>query len=299
MGGAGRGRAYYHAGVVGPERQLVVTTRARGGGRLDGPALPELPDPPPDLLADGARGAGRLVLRGGEPTLRPDLPALIAAIAAIAPPLLRTDGWALTTPGALGPLADVGLAGLRISLHSGRTDAHDWLAGRAGATRAAVRAIRAASEVGLRVELEVAVTRPTALHLAETVALAERLGASRVLIRRPSVGAIAADDVVAVTARLDLLAPQLEAAATGSDRIGLEGFPRCSTGSAHDLLRPADATELVVVDSPGWSAVQRLLRPPVAAARCDDCPGSPRCPGLCQGYVDVFGSSELGRGPAA
>ena len=272
----------------------MVTARRRDGGRLDEPDLPALPDPPPAALAAAIEPHGRLILRGGEPTLRVDLPEVVAAVARRSPPLLRTDGLGLTAA-AMAPLVGAGLAGVRIPLHCGRPDAHDWLVARPGAARAAVRAIRSCVKLGLRVEVETVATRPTTAHLAETVELVARLGVSSVRIRRLRRRGPAAHGFAALSPRLGLISAHLKEAArvSGLD-VRLEGFPRCAAGPGVDRSQGAAPAIVVTADLPGWATVEGLLQPPTAATRCDDCPGPPSCPGLCQGYVDLFGATELG-----
>ena len=274
----------------------MVTTRSRGTGRLDEVALPDLPDPGPEALAAAAGACRRVVLRGGEPTLRPDLPEVVAAVAEVCPPLLRTDGLGLSSQGAVAPLVGAGLVGVRLPLHSGRRDAHDWLVGRPGSTRAVVRAIRACRSAGLRVEVEITVTRPTASHLRETVELALRLGAEGILLRRLRCRGSAALDYVALSARVELLPPLLEEATrvSGGD-VTLEGFPRCATGAAEDRCQAQGSSPIATIDSRPWIDLRASLAAPETAARCDSCPGPPACPGLCRGYVHLFGVGALGR----
>lgn len=274
----------------------MVTSRGRGAGRLDQEELPELLDPSAEALTARIGGPERMILVGGEPTLRIDLPEVVATVADLTPPLLRTDGLGLTSPEVIRPLVRAGLAGVRIPLHCGRRDAHDWLVERPGAARAVVRAIRACVGLGLRVEVEITATRPTVAHLAETVALVARLGVAAVRIRRLLRRGPAAGAYVALSPRLGLITPHLEAAvAVGGVDVELEGFPRCAAGEARDRLRPTDASRLVAVDAPGWSAVTAKLSPPPAVVRCGICPGPPACPGLCAGHLDLFGDVELDR----
>lgn len=270
------------------EQIILVTARDRGATGPD----PRLPDPPAEALAALVTPAARVVLAGGEPTLRGDLPEVVAAVAAVAPPLLRTDGLALGQAAALRPLLGAGLAGVRLELHSGRRRAHDWLAGRRGATRAAIRAIRACVASGLRVEVEATATRATIGHLAETVALVAHLGVTTVRIRMPRPGEIAADHRVARLPRVGLLREPLQSAARVDDvEVELEGFPRCCLGEAEDRLRPTDGSVITAVA--GWESVAARRTTPPAASRCAACPGPPDCPGLSVGYTHLFGSGEL------
>ncbi len=130
------------------ERWIHATARLRGGPRLDDPELDPVPDDP-SLSALAALGgsARRTVIAGGEPTLRADLPEVLAALPGAT---LRTDGLALVSPRALRPLEDAGLAGVRVLLHAPEPAAHDWLVGIESAAKRAVRALQVAAEAGLR-----------------------------------------------------------------------------------------------------------------------------------------------------
>ena len=166
---------------VAPEAAIEVTSAMRPGARLRVPRLHAEPDAA--RVAEAAAGHAAVLLTGGEPTLRADLPRLLAACAeAGAAVRIRTDGLALGRAAALAPLQRAGLTGLRVLLASARRDAHDWLVGLSGAATAASRAVRVATAAGLPVEVEIPIARPTAPLLAETVNVAARLGAFRPVV---------------------------------------------------------------------------------------------------------------------
>jgi len=179
---------------------LVACFRTRFEGRTDRGW--EHPDPSIDELV--ALSDGDDVLGGGEPTLRSDLPALVEALPQAR---LHTDGLAFAEG-----LRGLPLSRVRIDLHSGRQDAHDWLVGRAGAAKAAVRAIRRCLEAGLDVEVETLLTRPTLPHVGETLALVERLGVRAVRLRRIERRGPAAADFIALSPRLLQMREVLEGA---------------------------------------------------------------------------------------
>jgi len=110
-------------------------------------------DPPlADLarLADALRAAGtcRVALTGGEPLLRDDLPAVVAACGPELSPVLFTSGYGLDSRGA-GKLRQAGLAAVYVSLDHFRPEEHDRIRGQAGAHAAAVEAMRASRRAGL------------------------------------------------------------------------------------------------------------------------------------------------------
>ena len=263
-----------------------MSGRPRRPGRVWPPATladPSLADPSlAELLA--LLPTGPLWLGGGEPTLRPDLPALVQAAAR--PGLgLRTDGLALVDVELPRRLRAWGLRRVRIPLHAARPEAHDWLVDQPGAARRVTRALRACLAAGLEVQVEAAVTRPTMDLLPETVAAAAALGAIEVHLRLPCP---APDERVTIYPRLGLAEPLLERAARAARTAGvglwIHGFPACALGSARDRLAPPEPV-----------LHPRGLRPsPVdLAPGCPACPGLGGCPGLPAAYADLFGRAEL------
>lgn len=270
-------------------RGLWIGPRRRPGGRLDeDPGEGEEPAIAA-LVAQAEAIEGPLWLGGGEPCLRGDLPAVLRALAGRAPGL-RTDGLALADPQVLRGLQEAGLRALRVPLHSHRPEAHDWLLGRPGAARLAMKALRLASEAGLRVEGELTLTRPTMDHLPQTVALLARLGARRVLLRRLRARGPAAAAFITLSARLGLAEPALAAAArvawTEGVDLDFEGLPAC-------VLPPRER----VVTPTRWSRPdQPAPLPEAVAPGCLDCPGPPACPGGPADYLACFGRGELDDG---
>lgn len=257
---------------------MVATWRTRFQSRLF--SVPPRPDPTVDEIAQP--GAWFL---GGEPTLRADLPALLAASPGSG---LVTDGLALQSPAALRMLRDRGLAALRVQLHSARPDAHDWLMGRAGTAKGAMRAIRAGCAAGLDVEVHAVVTRPTQRHLPELLELAERLGVRAVLASVPTMAHVAEADRLALSPRRALV--DLDAARAVASRLGLalelRGF------DAPDPLDPS------TVDQPVWTfdaETSRSLRQGLvrrrelgADLRVRGSASHPEAPGLLRDCVRLF-----------
>jgi MoaA/NifB/PqqE/SkfB family radical SAM enzyme len=285
-----------------PEVALVVTGRQRRPGRLDRHMDPAPPDPSPETLRalwagwEGSAGregrASGLLLTGGEPTLRPDLPALLAALSA-APRLgLHTDAQALAAPRVLAALVGAGLRRLRIDVHAARKDAHDWLTDTPGGLGRATRAVTAALAAGLEVEVEVTLARPTVPYLVETVEVLARLGVRRIRLRRPALRGPAAAQFVAISPRLGLSEPYLvgavEAGRRAGVRVTLHGLTPCAAGRARDAL--ADPAGEVLL-APG--ALATFFAEPGVDGRCPSCPGPPGCEGAPADYVARLGAGEF------
>jgi MoaA/NifB/PqqE/SkfB family radical SAM enzyme len=123
-----------HCGVFGGEQQYEDLT------------LHEFASAIPDMLDLGVR---QVVLTGGEPLLRPDLPQLLQ--------LLRLSGFeiGMVTGGFRGearlrPLPDGMVDALTVSI-DGLADTHDRLRGRSGSWEDALATVRLARQKGVRV----------------------------------------------------------------------------------------------------------------------------------------------------
>lgn len=271
------------------EVRVVATTRTRGSTRLDDLVVAPAPtDPTIDEIA--ALGGAATWIGGGEPTLRADLPELVAALGRDVG--LCTDGLALADAAALAPLVDAGLRRVSIALHSARTDAHDWLVARPGAARRAIRAIRACVAAGLDVRIEATAARPTTPYLAELATLAARLGARGLRVRRLLPRGPAATELVMLAARFGPLRAQLRAAHVVAKNRGLqldvEGFPTCV---APDIA--STTVEWRVPAGTAWDGVRATTRPASIAGGCTSCAAEPACAGAPADYVERFGWTEL------
>ncbi len=260
-------------------------------------AWPDLPDPSlPDVvarLADYPEAWG-WTLSGGEPTIRADLPDLIAALRSAGAPCLglATDGWALTRDPVVDRLRAEGLQRVRIPLHCGRADAHDWLVKTPGAARRVRRAIETCLGAGLEVEIDTALTRPTLPHLEETVELVSVLGASAIHFHRPVLTEHNAPQSVALSPRMGLLEPHLRSAFRAARRRALRadahGLPECVLADVEGA-RPGTEIWVLPTDSQ-WRPLQEAFVPG-SSGECSACPDT--CAGAPADYVLRFGKSEF------
>ncbi|MBW2455168.1 MAG: hypothetical protein JRI68_11690 [Deltaproteobacteria bacterium] len=286
------------------EARLVVTARARQATRLDDwmvPALP--PDPSVDELATLAARSDpdhSLWLAGGEPTLRADLPAVVAAVAepragAVG---MCTDGLALADAAALAPLRTAGLARVRLFLHCPQPEAHDWLVDQPGATKQVLRAARACAKAGLAVELQATITRPTMSHLVDLVELAVRLDIAVLHLRRLLSRGPAAAAYLMLAPRFALLerhlAKAMAAAAAAELPVVLHGHPPCTVPAVANHRLPSGSVAWLVPGSAAWQPIRDQLAEPVTHKPCAACPALPSCGGAPAAYVSQFGARELG-----
>ena len=127
-------------------------------------------------LAELAPGA-MLVLTGGEPLMRKDLPELVRRSAQLGlMPVIGSNGIMLDGKRAAG-LRALGAAGVGISLDSATAGFHDRLRGLPGAWEGARRGMQAAREVGLAVLVQTTLFEENRHELAAIADVAESAGA--------------------------------------------------------------------------------------------------------------------------
>jgi len=116
-------------------------------------------------LLDAVRefGEGQLVVfSGGDPCKRDDLVELVEyGTERGLSVTLTPSGTDALTPAVVEALADAGLRRMALSLDGATPDAHDAFRGEPGSFEATVRAARAASEVGLPLQINTTVCRQT------------------------------------------------------------------------------------------------------------------------------------------
>lgn len=125
------------------------------------------------LVAEGCSG---IILTGGEPTLRPDLPALVERVKRLGVPVrIITNGQRLAEGPLLHELADAGLDHLHLSMYSHREAVQDHLTRNPGGYQrlmASFERLRVRREAGLlpTVDLNVVINHENAAHLHELAA---------------------------------------------------------------------------------------------------------------------------------
>ena len=215
----------------------------------------------------------RVILSGGEPTLRRDLLKLLTSLknngsTAIE---LRTDGVLFGRNGISRKLSTLGVTAIYVPFPTARADAAEWLLGK-GMMAKKIRGIKQAILEGLTVIAEIALLRPTVEYLAETIAAVHRLGIRRVLLRRMEIED--SSKAVALSPRFGLLEEPLKRAfemiQTLQMSIEIEGVPDC-------ILRE-------------WKSFRTNIQTR-RKRNCRYCSGE--CSGVAEDYLMHFGWSEL------
>lgn len=160
------------------------------------------------LLDEAAQiGTGRVLISGGDPSVREDLAELVAHGAGLG---LKVHVLASATPdrllSQLPALSAAGLAGVGAALHGADARAHNHVSGTSGSFSATIDLLQAAREAGLAIEVRTALLlgRLRGLHaMAEVVA---SIGAARWTVMAPLGGAAASLGALTLERALTTLA---------------------------------------------------------------------------------------------
>ena len=115
-------------------------------------------------------GAAGVILTGGEPTLFPELPRLIAyAVSRKLVPRLITNGQSTADLGYLRSLVRAGLAHMHLSIYSCRPEVQARLSSNPDSLGNIRRSLRHAGKLGIRVDINTVINKANAGHLSELV----------------------------------------------------------------------------------------------------------------------------------
>jgi MoaA/NifB/PqqE/SkfB family radical SAM enzyme len=240
-----------------------------------------------------ASGADRLVLTGGEPTLRKDLAQLVAFSRTLGfrRVTLQTNGMRLGEKGLAARLKRAGLDDLFASLHSSRPGVSDFLTGEPGGFDRTLRGLDASIAAGLRVTLNFVATADNLLELPGFIGWAgERfeggldgvalsfmspVAAARANFERiPRLGAASAAFRAALEAGRGLGVRVRVSGVCGIPLCQVKGFESSSDEADNAAGRPL--------------AVDRRF-----GERCEPCGFKDRCSGFWNEYLDRWGDAEL------
>jgi radical SAM protein with 4Fe4S-binding SPASM domain len=122
-----------------------------------------------DVIIDDAR-VPTVSFTGGEPTLRPDLPELIAyAKSRRLRTNLITNGIRCGADGYVNLLAEAGLDSAQVSLEAAQPDIHDAIVGRPGAWRRTIQGLRNLKAAGIHVHTNTTINHHNRDHLLDLV----------------------------------------------------------------------------------------------------------------------------------
>ncbi len=247
-------------------------------------------------------GCDGVVLTGGEPTVRRDLPDLVAAARDLGYRTiqLQTNGRALCHRPLLERLVGAGLTEVAPALHGPDPAVHDALVRAPGAFKQTVRGIRHARALGLPVVLNSVVVRRNVQHLPAMARLFVALDVASFQLAFVHALGTAGQHIDDVMPRLSDARPFLHAAlAVGraaSVSCWTEGVPLCFLGplAAHASERRIPSTR--IVDADRVVEDYTLARREQAKAKgppCAECSDDAVCEGPWREYPERFGWGEM------
>lgn len=240
-----------------------------------------------------------VVLSGGEPTLRPELPTWAARAAARGLEFgLVTNGAALDA-GLVRALVRHGLRYAHVSLHGGSAEVHDGLA-RARSFDRALAGLRALDGRGVEVWVNCVVTRPNLDGLRDVAAAVAPLRDAGLKYSFVDPRGAAAREVELVPAVTEAAAKVVDAIAharalLGPDRgVQHDGFPLCLLPGLEELRGDLRAHGFATMAEIG----EHDLHPvddgnAIHPAACRPCALRGRCTGLFRNYLARCGDGEV------
>ncbi len=254
------------------------------------------------LLAEGRADCDGVVLTGGEPTIRKDLPASVAAAHGLGYRTIQrqTNGRARCHRPLLEELVAAGLTEVSPSLHGPDPEVHDALTGSRNAFRQTVRGIRHARALGLPVVLNSVVVKNNLRHLPAMAHLFCALDVASFQFAFVHALGTAADGVADVMPTFSRAAPLLRRALWIGRAAGIpcwtEGVPLCVLGAAANHASEARIPSTRIVDAEQVVEDYTEVRRTEGKAHgrpCRDCLDAGACEGPWREYPVLYGWSEF------
>ncbi|MHC5081900.1 MAG: radical SAM protein, partial [Planctomycetota bacterium] len=152
-------------------------------GSPDGGPEPEVGTPEAIRVLEVIRREAKvpgISFTGGEPTVRDDLPDLVAEAVRVGLRVNLITNGTLLDAKAVGALKAAGLRSAQVSLEGGTAEVHDRLVGSEGAFERTLAGIRHLRDAGIPVHTNTTINRENLTRLEPIVALAAGLGLERI-----------------------------------------------------------------------------------------------------------------------
>jgi len=253
-------------------------------------------------------GAIRLVLTGGEPTLRHDLVEIVryAARGGFSDIHLQTNATGLANGQLASQLTQAGLTSALVSLHGPSAEVHDRIVRRPGGFAYTVAGLHALQRQGVRLATNTVVTRDNVTYLPTIVQfVAEEFPGLRTMcFSYPQITGGARTHFREIAPRLSATTTYLLEALPIADQrdiwcwvsdFPLCGLPDYEEHSADVVPRCAIGTDPSRPDGESRVSDYRCLTQAskVKPSTCADCDLASICPGVDMHYVVTYGSNEL------
>lgn len=246
-----------------------------------------------------AQGLDALSLTGGEPTIRPDLLALVRAGKALGftDIKVQSNGLLYAHGDNLARLLAAGATRLHVSVHTHRADRYERLVRRTGTYASMVEGLRRAATSGATLVVDLIVKRDTMADLPGAIDWLAEQGVRAVDLWYVSLTDANAGNVASLPRISEAMPHVREALARGRAR-GMTArslhVPRCLLGQDHPHAWDPGSGEVVVVTPEATFALRdSRLAGRVKVAACRGCPFEQVCPGVRPDYLAVYGDAEI------
>jgi MoaA/NifB/PqqE/SkfB family radical SAM enzyme len=246
-----------------------------------------------------ARGIDMVDFGGGEPTARPDLPAMIAAARHLGYRSigLKTNGMRLCYPEYLEALMVAGVNNFCVSVWGHDPDTHDRLAGRSGAFEMTEMAIKHLVDYNADVCVDFLITTETLNHLEQAIGHWINIGVSNFTLWLFSVFGSGRNDsrlLPVMSAAGNAAAAAIGALKDSIDSIKTSHITPCLLKNCWNIYYNIKDLELYVVSkNGGFWAEQSPFEAGIKLPACGICKMNAVCAGPRPEYVKQHGAKEF------
>ena len=235
---------------------------------------------------------------GGEPTLRPDLPALIAYArdSGAQTVSMQTNGYRLADERYLAALVARGLSKVNLSYRSIRADVYAQLTRIERSHALATSALFNVLSAGLELEIDTLISKPLLEEAADFIATMAGVGVRVVnfwYISHEGRATQRTEELIPdLTTTAAVLAPLFSANPGVQNRVCY--IPYCFfPDNPAWVWNPVEENTLVVTPRDQFLLERGTIDIGVRTERCAGCARFDDCPGVRQNYLDLFGDAEL------
>lgn len=245
---------------------------------------------------------GAVVFTGGEPTMRRDLPELVAYARELGYGTIQiqTNGRMFAHAGYARRLVACGATEFSPALHGHLPELHDHLTDAPGAFAQTVTGIRNLKALGQLVLTNTVVTRSNYRHLPEIARLLVSLGVDQFQLAFVHPVGTAGAEFDAVVPRMELVAPYLAAALdvglAAGRRVMTEAVPACVVPRHAACIAEGIIPRTAIYDAEGTIADYTRYRQDEGKLKGPECPSClhfAACEGPWREYPERFGWDEL------
>jgi len=256
------------------------------------------------VLENASRqGVSKVVVTGGEPSIRSDLPQILEHLNGLGMHInVQSNGRRLSNPTLLKAIESIPGISFTIALHGPTAALHDQITRKQGSFVETIESIRTLVKLDKRVTLKIVISKPNAKVLSSIFALAEQEGVSGVCLAFPHGMGNALTNFREVIPSYSEIWPELEPildrASLSTVSIILETFPPCVIGGRFQNIAELMDTPQTSVDYlhvgetvRDWNVDRVSIK--TKFSQCEDCLFYAMCEGPWDEYPLIYGNKEF------